>query len=64
MHAYKNVGSRAYRLLQRRGHVTASIACVPSKIQIKDKNSNTISMNGGGQTANVTIISYTNHCLI
>ena len=28
---------RAYRLLRRRGHVTASIACVPSKIQIKDK---------------------------
>ena len=59
--------SRAYRLLHvrrlRRGHVTTSIACVPSKIQIKDNNSNTISilsvyMYGGGQTANVTIISY------
>ena len=52
--------SRAYRLL---GHVTAGIACVPSKIKIKDKNSNTcyqylVCMNGGGQTPNVTIISY------
>ena len=33
----------AYRLLRRRGHATASTACVSRKIQIKDKNSNTIS---------------------
>ena len=46
---------------------TCIIACVPSKIQIKDKNSNTISILSVGmvcgmvarlETANVTIISY------
>ena len=54
----KNACMCATKGLWRRGHVTASIACVPSKIQIKDKNQYLVCMNGDGQTANVTIISY------
>ena len=32
---YTSIKPRAYRLQRRRGHVTAIVLCVPSKIQVR-----------------------------